>query len=95
MSFEQRYTTVDFIYSAHMNFREKDNQTSNPPNVHLVNDIHDTEEDTTILYSQSILLKTAVAQVGSNQHFIDTNILFDEGAQRSFLTQNFAKSLNL
>ena len=55
MSFEQRYTTVDFIYSAHMNFREKDNQTSNPPNVHLVNDIHDTEEDTTILYSQSIL----------------------------------------
>ncbi|XP_071141877.1 uncharacterized protein [Mytilus edulis] len=92
--------------SAHTNFHAKDNQSSNPSNppstnVQLVNELHDTEEDTTILYSQStesrsnVLLKTAVSQVGSNQHFIDTNILFDEGAQRSFLTQNLANKLNL
>ncbi|XP_063426809.1 uncharacterized protein LOC134710384 [Mytilus trossulus] len=92
--------------SANTNFHANYNQSSNPSNppstnVQLVNELHDTEEDTTILYSQStesrsnVLLKTAVSQVGSNQHFIDTNILFDEGAQRSFLTQNLANKLNL
>ena len=62
-----------------------------------MNDIDDTEHNTTILYSQrtelqsNVLLKTAVAQVGSNQFFIDTDILFDEGGQTSFETQNLTK----
>ncbi|XP_063408992.1 uncharacterized protein LOC134692470 [Mytilus trossulus] len=73
----------------------------NSTNVHLVNDSHTTEQDTTILFSKSkesrsnVLLKTAVAQVGANQHFMDTNILLDEGAQRSFLTQEVANKLHL
>ncbi|XP_063417047.1 uncharacterized protein LOC134699374 [Mytilus trossulus] len=98
--------------STHTNFRANDNQSSNPlkppnqpslnsTNVHLVNDSHSTEHDTTILYTKSkesqsnVLLKTAVAQVGSNQHFMDTNIHLDEGAQRSFLTQEVANKLHL
>ncbi|XP_063427126.1 uncharacterized protein LOC134710669 [Mytilus trossulus] len=73
----------------------------NSTNVHLVKDSHTTEQDTTILFSKSkesrsnVLLKTAVAQVGANQHFMDTNILLDEGAQRSFLTQEVANKLHL
>lgn len=39
----------------------------------------------------SLLLKTAVALVWSEN--IDANIVFDEGAQRSFITEDIAMKL--
>ena len=43
-----------------------------------------------------VLLKIAVAPVSSDgKQFESANILFDEGAQRSFITQEMAKNLNL
>ena len=81
--------------------QDRTNQKSKP-NTTSVNIINDTESsDTSILYSHSsesrdsVLLKTAVAPVGFNATFLDTNILFDEGAQRSFVTEYLARELNL
>ena len=61
----------------------------------------DTEiqEDSTILHASAqfhsnVLLKTA-AWLWSDRHCTDTNILFDEGAQRSFVTVSLARKLNL
>ena len=68
--------------------------------VSLVND-HDVKEQNTAILSQSaefrtnVLLKTAVAPVGTSHMYLDTNILFDEGAQRSFVTKDLAEKLNL
>ena len=43
-----------------------------------------------------VLLKTSITQVSSDGKQFDTaNILFDEGAQRSFITQEMANNLNL
>ncbi|XP_060569657.1 uncharacterized protein LOC132728064 [Ruditapes philippinarum] len=56
---------------------------------------------TAILHSTThqrsdIILKTAIAQVSSQDHTItNTNILFDEGAQRSFITKELAEKLKL
>ena len=41
------------------------------------------------------LLKTAVAEVRSGSHRCRAQILFDEGAQRSFMTQQLAHDLNI
>ncbi|XP_065892768.1 uncharacterized protein [Dysidea avara] len=41
------------------------------------------------------LLKTAVAQVNVGGIHAEANILFDEGAQRSFMTKKLAKALNI
>ena len=41
------------------------------------------------------LLKTAVATVGYNHTHCEANILFDEGAQRSFITQSLADQLGI
>ena len=79
-------------------------QTSNKTSVNLVNDEHVQrvqKPGTTILYTQStrthsdVLLKTAVAPVGQGQLYVDANILIDEGAQRSFITEDLAMKLNL
>ncbi|XP_045157295.2 uncharacterized protein LOC123523710 [Mercenaria mercenaria] len=43
----------------------------------------------------SVLLKTAVAKVTSDGNCTDANILFDEGAQRSFITEELADKLQL
>ncbi|VDI21167.1 Hypothetical predicted protein [Mytilus galloprovincialis] len=43
----------------------------------------------------SILLKTAVAPVWSEHQGMNTNILFDEGAQRSFVTEELASKLDI
>jgi hypothetical protein len=59
------------------------------------------QKDTAILHSSyihtdgPILLKTAVAEIQSNSTSCDANILFDEGAQRSFTIEKIAKRLNL
>ncbi|VDI36135.1 Hypothetical predicted protein [Mytilus galloprovincialis] len=43
-----------------------------------------------------VLLKTAIAPITYDKtHFNTANILFDEGAQRSFITQEMADLLNL
>ena len=44
---------------------------------------------------QISLLKTAVATVGHNHTHCEANILFDEGAQRSFITQTLADQLGV
>ena len=41
------------------------------------------------------LLKTAVATISSTHSETETNILFDEGSQRSFLTRDLADTLSL
>ena len=42
-----------------------------------------------------VLLKTAVTKVTSGIYTVDANILFDEGAQRSFVTRDLANKLQL
>ena len=44
---------------------------------------------------QISLLKTAIATVGHNHIHCEANILFDEGAQRSFITQTLADQLGI
>jgi transposase InsO family protein len=41
------------------------------------------------------LLKTAIATVGNQTTYCEANILFDEGAQRSFITKDLATRLQL
>lgn len=43
--------------------------------------------------SSEILLKTAVAPFRYNGQGVDSNILFDEGAQRSYITKKLADNL--
>ena len=45
--------------------------------------------------STSCLLKTAVAEVRAGTHYRKANILFDEGAQKSFISQKLADSLRV
>ncbi|XP_063436701.1 uncharacterized protein LOC134718141 [Mytilus trossulus] len=63
---------------------------------------HNAEEsETTVLYSSlgrdrpNVLLKTAIAPLNYRGQTIDTNILFDEGAQRSFITRQVADTLDI
>ena len=42
-----------------------------------------------------VLLKTAVASIGSHNNHISAHILFDEGSQRSFITSDVATKLDL
>jgi hypothetical protein len=54
----------------------------------------------TILHSSTqarsnVLLKTAVGKVSSENCIIEANILCDEGAQRSFITEKLANELNV
>ena len=41
------------------------------------------------------LLKTAIATISSSDTSLEGNILFDDGAQRSFISQQMAAKLNL
>lgn len=60
-----------------------------------------TQPGTAVLHSSSrqqnsaVLLKTATATVSSGHVSTDANILFDEGAQRSFITRALADELDL
>ena len=49
----------------------------------------------TALYTSVCLLKTAIAEVSSYTTTTEGHILFDEGAQRSFITQQLADELHL
>jgi len=44
---------------------------------------------------KSVLLKTAIAAIHSNSASVNANILLDEGAMRSFITESVAEKLNL
>ena len=46
-------------------------------------------------YTSVCLLKTAIADISAGTITIEGHILFDEGAQRSFITQEFADKLQL
>ena len=46
-------------------------------------------------YTSVCLLKTAIADVSANSTTVEGHILFDEGAQRSFITQQLADTLQL
>ena len=41
----------------------------------------------------NVLLKTAIAPISYDRQIMDANILFDEGAQRSFISQSLAEKL--
>ncbi|XP_071152313.1 uncharacterized protein [Mytilus edulis] len=59
---------------------------------------HNAEEPDTVLHSQStdrVLLKTAINPVSAEHEILDAKILFDEGAQRSFITEELAEKLKL
>ncbi|XP_069115378.1 uncharacterized protein [Argopecten irradians] len=47
------------------------------------------------VHSSQVLLKTAIAPVCVNGQCVQSNILFDEGAQRSFVTQELADKLQM
>ena len=59
------------------------------------------KSETSVFHSSSyrsppnILLKTAIAPVSFRALTTDANILFDEGAQRSFISRNLANKLEL
>ncbi|XP_071170914.1 uncharacterized protein [Mytilus edulis] len=59
----------------------------------------ETLNETRVMYSSqqnhNILLKTAIAPVVYNDQEVECNILFDEGAQRSFITQKLANQLEI
>ena len=50
---------------------------------------------TSVMQSHDILLKTATAPVTYNDREVECNISFDEGAQRSFITQKLADQLEI
>ncbi|XP_053402668.1 uncharacterized protein LOC128557990 [Mercenaria mercenaria] len=64
-------------------------------------EVHETEPEAPVLHSSSrhtssgVLLKTAVATVNSMDTYMDANILFDEEAQRSFITEDLAQKLHV
>ena len=49
----------------------------------------------TALYTSVCLLKTAIAEVSSHTTIAEGHMLFDEGVQRSFITQQLADELYL
>ena len=81
--------------------RVDNSKTSQSVNVNLVNENDEKKNDNTAtLHSTSaphstVLLKTAVAPVWSDVTSKYSNILFDEGAQGSFVAEDLAKKLNL
>ena len=71
-----------------------------PPSTQLnVTTSHQDDPSTTTALSTSnhtvTLFKTAIATVGAQHTYCKANILFDEGAQRSFITKNLAAQLHL
>ncbi|XP_076081076.1 uncharacterized protein LOC143051991 [Mytilus galloprovincialis] len=71
---------------------EKSEESSKPPA---------NETENTVLHSSltqrttNVLLKTAVATVSWRKQSTEANILLDEGAQRSFITETLAEKLDL
>ena len=83
----------------HTSICDSQSPTSDPssvPNTELAR----PQLNTAILHStnqtqNNLLLKTTIAEVTSQRLTTNANILFDEGAQRSFITQQLADELEL
>ncbi|XP_053378498.1 uncharacterized protein LOC123533118 [Mercenaria mercenaria] len=70
------------------------------PTAPTTSDQQRNQQATAILHSSTqspsnVLLKTAIAPVCNQQFRVDATILFDEGAQRSFITEKLADELHL
>ena len=77
---------------------QNNTESEKQENVNVGTIQNNAKESDHILHSQgptNVLLKTAINPVSSGQHTLDANILFDEGAQRSFLTEELAAKLKL
>lgn len=65
----------------------------------VVSLIKTEEPETAVMYTSqqhtSVLLKTAIAPVSYGKQTTEARILFDEGAQRSFITQSIAEKLQI
>ncbi|XP_071161119.1 uncharacterized protein [Mytilus edulis] len=80
--------------------KEVNTGTKQEPKIqHTAINVVETTDTTSVLHasqvSPDILLKTAIAPVVYNDQEVECNILFDEGAQRSFITQKLANQLEI
>lgn len=95
----QRKHHTSLCQNTEPNSNGSDNKKSVAPSSNNVNSTLVIENTVSSLHSGSnntpILLKTAVACIESDTTSITANILFDEGSQRSFITQSVANELNL
>ncbi|XP_053392072.1 uncharacterized protein LOC128554787 [Mercenaria mercenaria] len=65
---------------------------------HHANDcskVPDVKSRKDIIKKKQVLLKTAVAEVCAGDNYAQANILFDEGAQRSFISEKLAQTLKV
>jgi len=60
--------------------------SSQPPTTHSLNQLTSTHPTATT----GCLLKTAITDVCAGIHYCNINILLDEGAQKSFISQKLA-----
>ena len=74
--------------------KDKDTTNKQTPNTTILTTLT-TDSSPTPFNNTMCLLKTAVATVTSLNSETEVNILFDEGSQRSFLTQDMADVLSL
>lgn len=94
---QSKYTCKHCHRKHHSSLCTKNNNTEGKSSTER-QEKPDTE--TSMMYTASearstVLLKTAVSPVVYGNISLDTNILFDEGAQRSFITQELAAKLNV
>ena len=78
----------------------KQNSYSNKHHIETEQSQNKVDTETSMLYTASeerstVLLKTAFSPVVHKNTCIDARILFDEGAQRSFITEELAAKLNI
>ena len=67
--------------------------TEGIPTVHAVATFHTVQKNGT--QHKSTLLKTAISRVKHHGRTVSAHILFDEGSQRSFITDDLARQLDL
>ncbi|VDI25014.1 Hypothetical predicted protein [Mytilus galloprovincialis] len=96
--------TAAFLTNTNSSNRNRGNKNTNAsntkpkPHCAYCTIQHNAEEPDTVLHSQSpdrVLLKTAINPVSAEHEILDAKILFDEGAQRSFITEELAEKLKL
>ena len=76
--------------------KQTTNQAPNPPTP--VTTTLTSNPQSSVLFNSNgsvCLLKTAVTEVKSDKTSAVANVLFDEGAQRSFISQQLADALHL
>ena len=81
--------------SPSTNRQEKDSKPTSVNTTLLQKTSTSTTADSTPQPTKVCFLKTAVATVRAGNHQTQTNILLDEGAQRSFISESLANQLKL